>query len=355
MSTSSASTKILLTNQNSAHLASPLSSGASLPAMSPTSSAKNFPLTCSTSTMTLDPQWNQPHHQHNAATDENSQFNSIFHKAFFNIIAKSFPQMLPLITLFYEQAGTVHHKQADDTWCTLLIKEGIIQGCPLSSIFSSLVVANLLQPMTSNYVKELQLASSMVTRATIALGASQISLDMSTMSLPVSQLRNYNSSAADVPPLEQPLGNFVHPMTTHILTSTSNHSSISDLVHLNPTPATSTTNTISQYFTKLNDIDVLGPPTPAKLTTGFRLLGSVTANIGETIVLVLWERPSCTIGIRWIFPHNINIAYFSPFRLNFCFRLDQYFWGGFCSKKCCQYYMASASCVKLELYVTTVM
>ena len=62
------------------------------------------------------------------------------------MIAKSFPEILPLTTLFYEHAGTVHHKWADGTWRTLLMEEGVSQGCPLSPIFASLVVACLLKP-----------------------------------------------------------------------------------------------------------------------------------------------------------------------------------------------------------------
>ncbi len=65
-----------------------------------------------------------------------NQFNSISHEAFFNVIAKSFPEKLPLTTLFYDHTGIVHHKWADVT-----------QGCPLSPIFASLVVTNLLQPL----------------------------------------------------------------------------------------------------------------------------------------------------------------------------------------------------------------
>jgi hypothetical protein len=76
--------------------------------------------------------------------DFTNQFNSISHEAFFNVIAKSFPEILPLTTLFYKHAGTVHHKWADGTCRTLLMEEGVSQGCPLSSIFTSLVTDNLL-------------------------------------------------------------------------------------------------------------------------------------------------------------------------------------------------------------------
>jgi len=72
--------------------------------------------------------------------DLTNQFNSVSRQAFFNVIAKSFPEILPLTTLFYEHADTVHHKWADGTWQTLLMEEGVSQGCPLSPIFASLVV-----------------------------------------------------------------------------------------------------------------------------------------------------------------------------------------------------------------------
>ncbi len=39
-----------------------------------------------------------------------NQFNSVSHEAFFKVITDSFPKRLPLTTLFYKQAGTVHHK-----------------------------------------------------------------------------------------------------------------------------------------------------------------------------------------------------------------------------------------------------
>ena len=122
-----------------------------------------------------NPKWNKPYHQHNdnakttsgkiyislpqstgilpsrAAVlfDLTNQFNSVSREAFFKVIADSFPEILPLTTLFYKQAGTVNHKWADGTWRTLLMlmEEGVNQGCPLSPIFASLVVANLLQPL----------------------------------------------------------------------------------------------------------------------------------------------------------------------------------------------------------------
>jgi hypothetical protein len=206
--------------------------------------------------------------------DLKNQFNSISRKAFFNVISKSFPEMLPLTTLFYKHAKTVHHKWANGTWCTLLMDKGISQGCPLSPIFASLVITNLLQPL------DIELRKKVTTRLlngdpgndefggiTHLLGCKD---DVSAC-ISLADLQFFCDQFATI---GAPLGCFVNPMKARILTSTSCYSPIPDLFNLNPILATSITDTISQYSTKPNDIDVLGPPLLAKLTTGFRLLGS---------------------------------------------------------------------------------
>jgi hypothetical protein len=81
--------------------------------------------------------------------DLTNQFNSVSRKEFFNVIKTSFPELIPLTKLFYHKANTVHHKWDDGTWCTLLMKEGVSQGCPLSPLFASFVVARLLEPIDS--------------------------------------------------------------------------------------------------------------------------------------------------------------------------------------------------------------
>ena len=63
-------------------------------------------------------------------------------------------------------------------------------------------------------------------------------------------------------------------MKTRILTSTSGHSPLNTLSNLEPTLATSISNTIAKYSLQHNKSDHSAPPIPAELTTGFRLLGS---------------------------------------------------------------------------------
>jgi hypothetical protein len=82
--------------------------------------------------------------------DLNNQFNSISRSEFFNVIAEHFLELLPLTTLFYSNTNTVHHKWSDGTWRQLLMEEGVVtQGCPLSPLFASFLVARLLEPINA--------------------------------------------------------------------------------------------------------------------------------------------------------------------------------------------------------------
>ena len=154
------------------------------------------------------------------------------------------------------------------------MEEGVCQGCPLSPIFALLVVAKLLQSL------DIELCERAATRLhngnsggdgfggiTHLLG---YVYDVSAC-VPLEDLQFACNQFATI---GAPLGCFVNPMKTQILTSTSGHSPLPDLFHINPTLATSINDTISQYSIKPNDIDILGPPLPDELATGFRLLGS---------------------------------------------------------------------------------
>jgi hypothetical protein len=49
--------------------------------------------------------------------DLTNQFNSVARDEFKSVIATSFPELLPLVTLFYDQPNTVHYKWNDGSWC----------------------------------------------------------------------------------------------------------------------------------------------------------------------------------------------------------------------------------------------
>jgi hypothetical protein len=201
-----------------------------------------------------------------------NMFNSVTRHLFFQVIAKSFPEILPVMALFYNQASTVHHKWADRTWRALLMEESVSQGCPLSPTFASLVVAELLEPV-DHLLKQ---------RATEQLFSSNHGNDSNRG---VTQLLGYvNDVSACTPPddlqflckqfnqLGSQLGCFVNPMKTRILTSTSGTSPPAAICLTNPALATRIKHTISKYSTKPNNTTPTWHPFLIKLTNGCCLL-----------------------------------------------------------------------------------
>jgi hypothetical protein len=140
------------------------------------------------------------------------------------------------------------------------MEEGISQGCPLSPIFASLVVTNLLQPFDIELCE--RAATPLQNGDPDLLGY----VDAISTCVPLVDLKFLCNQFATI---GAPLGCFVNPMKTYILTSTSGHSPPPDLHQLNPTLATSISNAISRYSTKMNNIDILDPPFPTKLTTHY--------------------------------------------------------------------------------------
>mmetsp|Transcript_12439 Transcript_12439/g.27034 ORF Transcript_12439/g.27034 Transcript_12439/m.27034 type:complete len:146 (+) Transcript_12439:30-467(+) len=79
--------------------------------------------------------------------DQKNMFNSVSHEQILHIIKSKYPELLPLATSLYNQPGTVHCRQEDGTWKTISMAVGVNQGCPLSSIFASLVLNEVLHPL----------------------------------------------------------------------------------------------------------------------------------------------------------------------------------------------------------------
>jgi hypothetical protein len=79
--------------------------------------------------------------------DLTNQFNYVSREEFKNVIATSFPELLLLVALFYDQPNTVHYKWNDGSWQQLLMEEGTSQGCSLLPLFALFVVAGLLEPI----------------------------------------------------------------------------------------------------------------------------------------------------------------------------------------------------------------
>ena len=126
------------------------------------------------------------------------------------------------------------------------MEEGVSQGCPLSPIFASLVVARLLQPLDGLLLKARAAARLLAGYKgddnyggiTHLLGF----VDDVSACVPLEDLQFLCDNFASI---GAPLGCFVNPMKTRILTSTSGHSPLPALSLTNPQLATTITNTIA--------------------------------------------------------------------------------------------------------------
>ena len=204
--------------------------------------------------------------------DLTNQFNSVSRQEFFDVIRLHFPELLPLTTLFYEHSTTVHHKWNDGTWRHLQMREGVTQGCPLSPLFASFVVARLLAPID-------QLLRD---RAAARLASGDPGDDMHGG---ISHLLSYVddiSTCVYLPDLEflcttlrshgASLGCFVNTSKTRILTSCNGLSQIQAITDANPELGRSLASSIATFS---NERDPSDPSItrPVELTEGCRLLG----------------------------------------------------------------------------------
>jgi hypothetical protein len=203
--------------------------------------------------------------------DIKNMFNSISRIEFFNVIETSFPELLPLTKLLYDDPGTVHHKWTDNTWHTLLMDEGSTQGCPLSPIFGALVVARLLKPIDT----------TLRARAAERLAAGNPHDDNCGG---ITNLLAFMDDISTVTPLEdllylcqqmdtkgRPLGCLLNTYKTRILASTTGTSPIHLITSTHPDLGKSITTAITTYSNKRNKSNPLHP-IPVELTQGYRLL-----------------------------------------------------------------------------------
>ena len=64
-----------------------------------------------------------------------------------NIIAADYPELLAIANLLYHDPGVIHYRWEDGTWWKTHMQEGVNQGCPLSSLFATLVLLRVLRPL----------------------------------------------------------------------------------------------------------------------------------------------------------------------------------------------------------------
>jgi hypothetical protein len=152
-------------------------------------------------------------------------FNAVSCKELFDIINKDFPELSGLTHLLYTNSRDVFFKWNQVSWKLLQMKEGINQGCPLSPIFASLVLHQILKPLE----EQLQQRAAAHLANGIPAGddgfgsLAHLFAYMDDISLTVA-LEDVQFFCEEIDKLGTPRGCFINPMKTRILTSCDGHS-----------------------------------------------------------------------------------------------------------------------------------
>ena len=203
--------------------------------------------------------------------DLTNMFNSVSRKELFNIIHTDFPELSPLASLMYEDNGNVIFKYNESHWETIKMVEGVNQGCPLSPIFATLVLHQVLKPLDKQLQERANQQLQNGNPGNDGFGGKALLLSyMDDISSSVTH-NNVKFFCEEIDKLGQSRGCFVNPHKTRILTSCLGTSPLPDLAENNPQLASDIEQTIAKYSTKVSQD---GSTTPVELTSGFRLLGT---------------------------------------------------------------------------------
>ena len=188
----------------------------------------------------------------------------------FDIIHKNFPELIPLTTLIYEEPANVHFKWKTDEWKSISMKEGVNQGCPLSSTFASLVLNRILTPI--NNLLHQRAAERLRNGDPGDDGYGGIThlfawVDDISCTVPHVDLKFLLDN---IKTLGATRGCFINPEKSRILTSCTGESIIPTILNTNPSLAADIEYSINTYSIEKIDNTSHG----IELTDGFRLLGT---------------------------------------------------------------------------------
>ncbi|MGH7974035.1 MAG: hypothetical protein ACREBR_00815 [bacterium] len=197
--------------------------------------------------------------------DLENMFNSVSRKCSRDELLETLPHLVRYFDLLHEQATKCWYLKPDGTWGWLLQVEGFPQGCPLSVIFSCLVLHHILVKLDSELRQSA--ASRLEAGDTGDDGMGSITdifaiLDDTNATIPYEDLLFFFQRLAE---LGTPLGCRLAPHKCNILTSTNSSSPICQL----PT----------QHQRHLEKVlnDFCGGP-HGELVSGTRLLGYPIGN-----------------------------------------------------------------------------
>jgi hypothetical protein len=177
-----------------------------------------------------------------------------------------------LVLSLAEPGKTRRDRPLENTrWNTLLTKEGVNQGCPLSPIFATLVLHRALTPIDKalqQRAKERLHEGNTVNDDHGGISHLFAYMDDISATIPLEDVKFF---LTELQKLGSKIGCFINPFKTHILTSCNGESILPLLNNRNPSLATEIEDTINRFSIKE------GPDNksiPVKLTQGFRLLGT---------------------------------------------------------------------------------
>jgi hypothetical protein len=153
------------------------------------------------------------------------------------------------------------------------MEEGVTQGCPLSPLFTSFMVANLLEPIDALLRARAaeQLASGNPVNDNYG-GIIHLLSYVDNISTCIN-LPNLEFFCNTLKTNDAALSCFVNMTKTRILTSCNSMSPLPLISASNPKLGLSIANKIATFLTTPHPTDITAPAIPVELTHGFRLLG----------------------------------------------------------------------------------
>jgi hypothetical protein len=158
-------------------------------------------------------------------------FNAISCESIFEIIEATFPELIPITAMLYNEFGEVWLFMADGSWSMIEMLEGTNQGCSLSSTLAALVLHHVIAPI----------AELLHQRAATRLAQGNPGDDgLGGVSIPMGYVDDKNICLyvedvwfflTEFKRCAQPCGMFLNTNKTRILTSTNDSSSIPAIRH----------------------------------------------------------------------------------------------------------------------------
>jgi hypothetical protein len=153
------------------------------------------------------------------------------------------------------------------------MEKGTSQGCPLSPLFASFVVARLLEPIDGLLRKCTAACLAAGNTGNDSQGGISHLLSFVDDTSSCVYLPNLHFLCEQVQSRGTSIGCFVSPHKTRILTSCNGTSIVPTLTTHNPSMARSLSTLIASFSTTPHPTNKAAPDFPVELITGFRLLG----------------------------------------------------------------------------------